>query len=153
MGLDFITTQSVIDTRVAPLRAHLYKKEKTHLSYQHFSVMHLSARASLLIPPSAFVRVAALAFTNTKAHSKAAGDHLYLTCLCHAAPGVLYHMVSPPLLLSFHVAIVPSTTTPLLLIANPINAKGILKGLLGRPIPQFQLWSGSAITTCQSDTV
>lgn len=62
-------------------------------------------------------------------------------------------MVSPPLLLSFHVAIVPSTTTPLLLIANPINAKGILKGLLGRPIPQFQLWSGSAITTCQSDTV
>lgn len=55
------------------LRAHLYKKEKTHLSYQHFSVTHLSARASLLIPPLAFVRVAALAFTNTEAHSKAAG--------------------------------------------------------------------------------
>lgn len=49
----------------------------------------------------AFSRVAALAFTYSKAHSKTAWDYLYLTRLCHVAPRVLYHEVSHPLLLPY----------------------------------------------------
>lgn len=54
---------------------------------------------------------------------------MYLTRLCHVAPRVLYHKVSHPLLLPFHVATVALVATPLLFIANPINAGGIVKGL------------------------
>lgn len=81
--------------------------------------------------------MAALAFTYSKAHSKTARDYLYLTHLCHVAPRVLYHKVSRPLLLPFHVATAALIATPLLFIANPINAGGIVKGLFVGPILSF----------------
>lgn len=55
-----------------------------------------------------------------------------MTRLCHVAPRVSYHDVSHPLLLPFHVAAVALVATPLLFIANSINAGRFVKDLFVR---------------------
>lgn len=87
-----------------------------------------------LSSPSAFVRMAAVAFTCSRAHSKAAWDHLHAWHACHVSPGgPVSHCVTSS---SSFLFVLPWYLPPPQpqCASLPVSSQ---KGPLGRPVPQF----------------